>query len=92
MTGERRSLPAEGFPLVGEADTTIDNLGLVGAGMEGVLRRQRKKAPGLFLSQRPLCQQRKRFHHGLALGSIPGPCKQNLNGFISQRGRKVLVG
>lgn len=54
MMDALRPLPAEGFPLAGEVDRTVDNLGPVGAGTEGVLRRQRRKAPGLSQPASPV--------------------------------------
>lgn len=68
--------------------------GLTGAGTEGcqkVLRGQRERVRGIFISWYPLCQQAKQFHHCLALGSILWPYKQNLNCFIFQSARKGLL-
>ena len=56
-----------------------------------VLKGQRERVRGIFISWYPLCQQAKRFHHCLALGSILWPYKQNLNCFIFQTGRKGLL-
>lgn len=56
----RRELPPRW-----DTGTQIDDPGLADVG-----RAEGKRSPGLFISQCPLCQQRRHFHQCLALGSI----------------------